>query len=64
MFGEIYSRFNLFYLLIKSLILGINLLTAGATYIRFLHFLLAHYIPPFIHVKDKMCHQSATFVIC
>ena len=41
-----------------------NPLTAGAAYIRFLHFLLAHYIPPFKHVKDKICHQSARFEIC
>ena len=25
------------------------------------HFLLAHYVPPFKHVKDKMWHQSAIF---
>ena len=31
-----------------------NPLTAGAAFIRFLHFLLAHYIPPFKHGKDKM----------
>ena len=31
----------------------INLLTAGAFSIRFLHFLLAHYILDFKHIKDK-----------
>ena len=30
-----------------------NLLTAGAVYICFLHFLLAHYISAFKHIKDK-----------
>ena len=28
-------------------------LTVGPEYIRFLHVLLAHYIPDFKHVKDK-----------
>ena len=32
----------------------INFLTAGAAYIRVFHFLLAHYVSPFEHVKDKM----------
>ena len=31
-----------------------NPLTAGAAYIRVFIFLLAHYVPPFEHVKDKM----------
>ena len=30
-----------------------NSLTAGAVHIRFLHFLLAHYISDFKHIKDK-----------
>ena len=38
-----------------------NSLTAGAAYIRVLFFLLAHQVPPFKHVKDKMWHQSARF---
>ena len=31
----------------------LNPLTAGAVHIRFLHFLLAHYISAFEHIKDK-----------
>ena len=31
-----------------------NPLSAGAAYIRVLVFLLAHEVPPFEHVKDKM----------
>ena len=31
----------------------INPLTAGAVHIRFLHFILAHYISAFKTVKDK-----------
>ena len=42
----------------KSLSLGtkyvFNPLTAGAAYIRVFTFLLAHYVPSFEHVKDKM----------
>ena len=30
-----------------------NPLTAGAVHIRFLHYILAHYISAFKHVKDK-----------
>ena len=30
-----------------------NPLIAGAVHIRFLHFLLAHYISAFKHIKDK-----------
>ena len=41
----------------------INPLTAGAAYIRFLHFLLAHYISAFKSVKDKKGHYSARFEI-
>ena len=33
-----------------------NPLTPGAVYIRFLHFLLAHYISAFKPVKDKKWH--------
>ena len=36
-------------------------LTAGAVHIRILHFLLAHYISAFKHVKDKKWHQPAIF---
>ena len=43
------------------MILCFNPLTAGAAYIRVFIFLLAHYVPPFKHVKDKMWHQSAIF---
>ena len=33
----------------------VNTLSAGAAYLRvFYYFLLAHYVPPFKHVKDKM----------
>ena len=32
----------------------INPLTAGVAYIRVFIFLLAHSVPPFKHVKDKM----------
>ena len=35
----------------------INPLTAGAAYIRFLQFLLAHYIPPFKHVEDNIIYD-------
>ena len=31
-----------------------NPLTAGAAYIRVFIFLLAHQVPPFKHVKDKI----------
>ena len=31
-----------------------NPLTAGVAYIRVFIFLLARYVPPFKHVKDKM----------
>ena len=41
-----------------------NPLTAGAVYIRFLHFLLANYISAFKPVKDKEWHKSARFEIC
>ena len=34
----------------------ISPLTAGAVYIRFLHFLLAHYITAFIPGKDNKWH--------
>ena len=40
---------------------NINPLTAGVAYIRVFIFLLAHQVPPFKHVKDKMWHQSAIF---
>ena len=33
-----------------------NPLTAGAVHIRFLHFILAHYISAFKPVKDKKWH--------
>ena len=42
------------------IIFYINPLTAGAAYILIFIF-LAHQVPPFKHVKDKMCHQSAIF---
>ena len=32
----------------------LNPLTAVDAYIRIFMFLLAHYVPPFEHVKDKM----------
>ena len=38
-------------LLLKKV--SINPLTASAVYIRFLHFLLAHYVSAFKHIKDK-----------
>ena len=38
-----FQPFNLFF----------NPLTAGAVHIRFLHFILAHYISAFKPVKDK-----------
>ena len=33
----------------------LNPLTAGAVHIRFLHFLLAHYISALKPVRDKKC---------
>ena len=48
-------------ILIHSYMLELNPLTAGAAYISGFHFLLAHFVPPFKHVKDKMRHQSARF---
>ena len=37
----------------KGMMYVFNPLTAGAVHIRFLHFLLAHYISAFKHIKDK-----------
>ena len=39
--------------------MSINPLTAGTDYIRFLHFLLAHYISAFKQVEDIKWHKSA-----
>ena len=41
----------------------VNPLTAGAAYslVSIFYFLLAHQVPPFKHVKDKMWHQPARF---
>ena len=39
--------------MVGSDIYVLNPLTAGTVYIRFLHFLLAHYISAFKPVKDK-----------
>ena len=41
--------------------LFINPLTTGPEYIRFLHVLLAYYIPAIKHVKDKKWHKSGRF---
>ena len=43
---------------------SINPLTAGAVHIRFLHFLLAHHISAFKHVKVKryINQQDLNFV--
>ena len=38
---------------LRTAIVVFNPLTAGAVYIRFLHFLLAHYISAFKPVQDK-----------
>ena len=44
--------FSTLYLLITREV-EFNTLTAGAVHVRVLHFLLAHYISAFKHVKDK-----------
>ena len=43
---------------------GFNPITAGAVHIRFLHFLLAHYISAFKHVqiKSDINQQDLKFV--
>ena len=41
--------------------IAFNPLTAGAAYIRVFIFLLAHQVPHFKYVKDKMWHQPARF---
>ena len=61
MFKHQYQWFDWLIKQIKNMIvlsgLRVNPLTAGAAYMYSgFYFLLAHYVPPFEHVKDKMWH--------